>query len=83
MNEFSRWYFTGMKPFNGSTRTMLKVGKHSSSIFNALADKTKAALAGELKTKSHKLSVGFNAPSSENSGTHVEAKFHLVGSVYN
>ena len=49
--EFSRWYFTGMKSYNGDTRTMLKVGKHSSSIFNALAEKTKAAFAGVLKTK--------------------------------
>lgn len=26
LHEFSRWYFTGMKPYNGSTRTMLKIG---------------------------------------------------------
>jgi len=26
MDEFKRWYFTGMKPYNGSTRTMLKIG---------------------------------------------------------
>jgi len=58
-----------MKPYNGSTRTMLKVGKHSSSIYNALAEKTKAAFAGVLKTKTHKISVGFNAPSPDNVGT--------------
>lgn len=23
LKEFSRWYFTGMKPFNGSRRTLL------------------------------------------------------------
>ena len=68
-SEFSRWYFTGMKPYNGMTRTMLKVGKHSSSIFNALAEKTRAAFAGVLKTKTHKMSIGFNAPSADNTGT--------------
>lgn len=62
---------------------MLKVGKHSASLFNALAQKTKEALGGDLKTKTHKLSVGFNAPSPDNSGTKIEAKFHLVGSTYN
>ena len=82
MDEFARWYFTGMKPYNGSTRTMLKVGKHSASIFNALAEKAKQAFAGQLKTKTHKLTVGFNAPSAENSGTRIEAKFHLLGPVY-
>jgi hypothetical protein len=60
-----------MKPFNGLTRTMLKVGKHSSSIFNALAEKTKAAFAGVLKTKTHKVSIGFNAPSAEKVGTSI------------
>lgn len=70
-----------MKPFNGTTRTMLKVGKHSSSIFNALAEKTKEAFGGQLKTKTHKFTVGLNAP--KNPKTNIEVKFHLAGSVYN
>lgn len=40
-DEFSRWYFTGMKPYNGTRRSMLKIGKHTASVFNALAEKTR------------------------------------------
>ena len=62
---------------------MLKLGKHSTSIFNAMAEKTREAFAGQLKTKTHKVSIGFNAPEKENVGTSITAKIHLCGSVYN
>ena len=37
--EFSRWYFTGMKPYNGSTKSMLIVANQTPSIFDALKNK--------------------------------------------
>lgn len=36
-DEFCRWYFTGMKSYNGGTRSMLMVGGKTGSIFDALA----------------------------------------------
>ena len=35
--EFCRWYFTGMKPYNCSTRSMLQVGGSAANIFDAMA----------------------------------------------
>jgi len=61
-NEFARWYFTGMKPYNGAKRTMLRIARNTNSIFNALAAKTKEAFGGELKTKKSSVTVNFNAP---------------------
>ena len=61
-NEFARWYFTGMKPYNGAKRTMLQVCAKSASIFGALSHQTQEALGGELKTNKHKLGVSFNKP---------------------
>ena len=37
LDEFSRWYFTGMKCYGQHKRTMLQLGKSSTSIFNKLA----------------------------------------------
>ena len=34
--EFCRWYFTGLKPYNGDTRSMLTVGMKTTSVFEAL-----------------------------------------------
>lgn len=36
-DEFARWYFTGMKCYNNNRRTMLKLGRSTTSIFNNLA----------------------------------------------
>lgn len=62
MSEFSRWYFTGMKSFNDNKKRLLKLGKHSRSIFNKLAEKSKADLGKEITTKSNKMLLGFNRP---------------------
>jgi len=35
-DEFQRWYFTGMKSYNGKSRTMLKMGNKSKSILQRL-----------------------------------------------
>ena len=62
LTEFSKWYFSGMKPFSGEKRTMLQVGAATSSIFGALSHLTSDALQGELLTKHHKLALTFNKP---------------------
>lgn len=35
--EFARWYFTGMKPFNGSRRSMLKFGNTAHALMDSVA----------------------------------------------
>jgi len=78
--EFSRWYFTGMKPYDGRKRTMLSVCAKSASIFGALSHKTLDALGGDLKTKKHKFAVSFNKPA--NPATKIDISAHFVGSRY-
>ena len=46
LDEFNRWYFTGMKPYNGSRRTLLRAGAKSLKILDVMADETRAALLG-------------------------------------
>jgi len=36
MEEFKRWYFTGMKPYNSSTRTMLKIGSKTKALMDVV-----------------------------------------------
>jgi len=79
LDEFSRWYFTGMKPYNDTTRTMLKVRNHSASLFNTMADKVKQAYAGDLKTKSHKLSLCLNT--EQGFGTEVDVAAYVAGGI--
>ena len=63
MEEFSRWYFTGMKPYNGSTRTILKIGGKAMQLLDIMGAEARAAIMGsELKLKESSMSIGFNAP---------------------
>ena len=71
-----------MKAYNGSTRTMLKVGRKTASLFNAMAEKTKQAFQEDLKTRSHNFRYSFNDP-KDNIGTQAEFAFHACGSHYN
>jgi len=52
LDEFKRWYFTGMKPYNGSRRTLLKLGGKASKLLDVLSEEVRASLLGqELKLK--------------------------------
>ena len=63
LDEFCRWYFTGMKPYNGGRRTLLQLGSKSMKLINVLEEETKnILLSQELKTKSSSMSIGFNVP---------------------
>lgn len=62
-DEFTKWYFAGMKSYSGARRTLLKVGQKSKKLIESLADEAKnALLCEELKTKTNKISIGYNAP---------------------
>jgi Ca2+-binding EF-hand superfamily protein len=42
--EFCRWYFTGMKPYNGTKRSMLQLGHKTTTIFEALKNESISAI---------------------------------------
>ena len=78
LSEFCRWYFTGMKSYNGTRRSMLKAGSVTKKIFAAIKDQAKNEMIGkELKMKSHSLTVGFNSPS--NPGSIIETNIWFGG----
>jgi hypothetical protein len=63
LDEFKRWYFAGMKPYNGARRTFLKVSGKSRKLVDAVKEEARnALLCDDLKTKHNKLSIGLNAP---------------------
>jgi hypothetical protein len=39
-SEFCRWYFTGMKPYNGARRTMLQLGSKSMALIDTISEET-------------------------------------------
>lgn len=78
MKEFSRWWFTGKKEFNGSRRKLLKAGTMASKLISTVGSATRDALTSEpLEIKTHNVSIGFNAP--ENPGTKVRASIYPFG----
>mmetsp|Transcript_13163 Transcript_13163/g.20460 ORF Transcript_13163/g.20460 Transcript_13163/m.20460 type:complete len:605 (+) Transcript_13163:18-1832(+) len=80
-SEFKRWYFSGMKAYSGSKRTMLKIGKTTVSLIDAIKGDAKASLKGELKVRSHKIQVGFNTPTDP--GTSATVDVYPVGPTHN
>ena len=63
LDEFCRWYFTGMKPYNGSRRSLLQLGSKSMKLASVLEEEVKnVLLSKELKTKTSSISVGFKVP---------------------
>ena len=80
MKEFSRWWFTGKKEFNGSRRTMLKAGNVATKLISTVGDATRQALLSEpLDTKTHTVSIGFNAPAKPAAGTTISASIYPFG----
>ena len=60
-DEFCRWYFTGLKPYNGAKRSMLQVGMKTTTLFDALKSKDLAQIIkNDQRTTKHKMSVKFN-----------------------
>jgi len=38
IDEFRRWYFTGMKPYNGARRSLLKLGGKASKLLDVVSE---------------------------------------------
>jgi hypothetical protein len=77
-SEFKRWYFSGMKPYSGARRTLLRVGNKTKKILDTVKEEAKnALLCDELKTKTNKFSIGFNAP--ENPSTQIKWRLDMGG----
>jgi len=78
LDEFKRWYFTGMKPYNGARRTLLRVGAKSQKLVDTVREEARnALLCEELKTKSNKISLGFNPPDAPK--TVIKANVNMGG----
>jgi hypothetical protein len=78
-DEFCRWYFTGMKPYNGQTRSMLMVGGKTGSIFDALArEKLADIINSDRSLSKHRISLQFNDPAEAYVG---QMSIHVCGPV--
>jgi len=76
-NEFQRWYFTGMKSYNGKKRNMLKLGNKSKSILAMLKGQEIYDMIHENKKLSkHRVHVSFNSPEEVH---YTEFKLSLFG----
>ena len=80
-DEFKRWYFSGMKSYTGSKRTMLKLGKTTVNLYDAIKDDAISSLKTDLKVRKHKFGVGFNTP--ENPGFTLDLGLYPVGPRHN
>lgn len=61
--EFSRWYFTGLKPYNGSTRSMLQIATKTSSVFEAMKNKEITDILNkDQKLTKHRVCINLNSP---------------------
>jgi hypothetical protein len=75
--EFARWYFTGMKPYNGTTRSMLQVAHKTASIFEALKKEDIAnILHKDQRLTKHNVLLSLNDPPD---GQRVQVKVHVLG----
>jgi len=60
-NEFSRWYFTGMKSYNGTTRNMMKIGNKSKALLEKLKGQEIFEMINEdNRLSKHKIGISFN-----------------------
>jgi len=76
-NEFQRWYFTGMKSYNGKTRNMLRMGNKSKAILERLkGQEIYDMIHADKKLSKHRCHISFNAPEEVH---YTEFKFYLFG----
>jgi len=79
LEEFQRWYFTGMKSYSPGRRTLLKVGGRANQLLDAVKEEARnSLLTQELKYKHNKVSFGFNKPADPH--TQIHAKVNIGGS---
>mmetsp|Transcript_16084 Transcript_16084/g.27159 ORF Transcript_16084/g.27159 Transcript_16084/m.27159 type:complete len:281 (+) Transcript_16084:220-1062(+) len=70
-SEFKRWYFSGMKAYDGKTKTMLKIGRTTYSVLDVL--KKHGMKSGNVSIKNHKFQVSFNNPANPGLSLSLEA----------
>ena len=61
-DEFKRWYFTGMKSYNNSTRNMMKVGGAAKSFLDHIKGEEISEIlkAEKYNIQTHKFEFKFN-----------------------
>lgn len=75
--EFARWYFTGMKSYSGTTRSLLAMRNQTSTIFDVLAKEDILKILQENKTMTkHSVKVQFNEPQE---AYFAEMIYHCLG----
>jgi len=76
--EFQRWYFTGMRPYNGTRKSIIKMSGKINSLIDKVANEARLAIMEqELKTKTNRFSFSFNAP--ENPQTIIDQTILIGG----
>ena len=79
LDEFCRWYFTGMKPFNNTTKSMLIVKNQAVTVLDLLAKEDIQKLIKEDKRMTkHKVKLQFNEPTEDH---FLEGCVHILGPV--
>lgn len=77
MKEFSLWYFTGMKAYDGKSKSMLQMKNQIGTIFDLLAKEGIEEIIKEDKTlNTHKIKIQINEPSPDH---YLEVITHLLG----
>ena len=82
LDEFCRWYFTGLKSYNDRTRNMLVLTKAGLSLGKAIASSEVYNIVMKNKETSHlKGTVKMNEPKAN--GINVKVEAHFLGPVHN
>ena len=82
LDEFCRWYFTGLKSYNDRTRNMLVLTKAGLSLGKAIASSEVYNIVMKNKETSHlKGTVKMNEPKANGINAKLEA--HFLGPVHN
>lgn len=75
--EFSRWYFSGMKAYNGEKKSMIQMRNQTSTIFDVLAKEDIQKILQEDKSMTkHRIKIQFNDPPE---AYYAEILYHLLG----
>lgn len=77
LEEFSRWYFTGMKSYAGTTRGLFQMKNSAYTVFDVLGKQNIQKIIDEDKTMTkHRVKIQFNDPPE---AYYAEILYHLLG----
>lgn len=77
-DEFSRWYFSGMRTYSKNKKSLIQMRKKAVSILDVLKKAEIEKVAENKKMTKHRVKLQFNDPQD---AYHVETKMHLLGPV--